>query len=72
MPTMPKRKNDRRAPMSAAEFRRIRGVTRMTQAELADYMGLDLTTVANYERKRAPVPGPVALVMRMLERDHGR
>lgn len=56
--------------MTAAEFVRIRDAAGLSQAQLATTLRIAVTTVANYENGRRRIPGPVSLLMELL--DEGR
>lgn len=70
--TMPRRKRPRRYPMTAKQFKAIRALTAMTQAELAHYMDTSRISVGHYEQGNRPIPGPVAFIMRLLEKEYRR
>lgn len=59
---------DSTSRMTGAEFRFLRKELDLSQKRLAELMGVEDQTVANWE-KRAPV-GPAALVMRMVAKAH--
>lgn len=53
--------------MTAKEFRAIREAARLTQAALAEYLGVSgFRTVQRYEAGDRKIPGPVEKLMRLL------
>lgn len=54
------------APMNGATFRRLRTRLALSQAKLAETMGVSPNTVYRWEAGLVEVPPPVAVLMRLL------
>lgn len=54
------------APMDGATFRRLRGRLELSQAKLAEAMGVSPNTVYRWEAGMVEVPPPVAVLIRLL------
>jgi len=52
--------------MTGKRFKQIRTRLGMTQAELAELLGVWTNTVAHWDRGDKDIPGPVDLAMRLL------
>lgn len=52
--------------MQGAELRRYRERLKLTQAGLADRLGVSANTVARYERAELKIPEPVARLTKLL------
>jgi transcriptional regulator with XRE-family HTH domain len=55
--------------MSAADLRRLRELLKLTQAQLADRLGMHANTVARMERGELPVSARTAATLRLLVRE---
>jgi DNA-binding transcriptional regulator YiaG len=55
--------------MTPADLKAAREKLELSQAALADRLGIAWRTYSNYERGTARVPGPLRLAMRALEID---
>ena len=55
------------APMSSEEFKKIRKRLGLSQEKLADELGVAQGAVSFWENGQRPIPGPVAIVMRLWE-----
>jgi DNA-binding transcriptional regulator YiaG len=53
--------------MTAKEFRRIRDKAELTLKETANYLGSALRSVQHWEGGARPVPGPVEVLMLLLD-----
>jgi putative transcriptional regulator len=53
---------------SAAYARRIRGHTRLTQAEFAARLGVPIDTVRNWEQGKREPRGPARALLKLIER----
>jgi len=54
------------APMNSATFRRLRTRLALSQAKLAETMGVSPNTVYRWEAGSVEIPPPVAVLMRLL------
>lgn len=54
------------APMNGATFRRLRTRLALSQAKLAETMGVSPNTVYRWEAGSVEIPPPVAVLMRLL------
>jgi transcriptional regulator with XRE-family HTH domain len=54
------------ATMNGATFRRLRTRLRLSQAKLAETMGVSPNTVYRWEADSVAVPPPVAVLLRLL------
>jgi len=55
--------------MTAAEFKRIRGAMGLTQAELAELLGVDRVTVARYEAGMRRIPEMAARLLARIRKE---
>lgn len=52
--------------MTGDELRSLRGVLGLTQVELAAELDITRFSIIEYERGYTPVPGPVAVAVRLM------
>jgi transcriptional regulator with XRE-family HTH domain len=52
--------------MTGKRFKQVRTQLGLTQAQLAELLGVWANTVAVWERGEKPIPGPVELAMKLL------
>jgi len=52
--------------VTGKRFKQIRLKLGLTQAQLAEVLGVASNTVAVWERGEQPIPGPVELAMKLL------
>lgn len=57
--------------MTPAELRAIRAGLGLSQAKLADLLGIGLSTLCGWEQGRRAIPGLGVKVLRMLRQDAG-
>jgi DNA-binding transcriptional regulator YiaG len=55
--------------MTKKEFRTLRGLIKLSQANLAKELGVTLRTVARWERGEFPIPRVAELALRNLFRE---
>lgn len=56
--------------MNPSDIATIRARMGLSQARLANVLGVHETTIANWERGRHAIPPPAALLLRTLAPDH--
>ena len=56
-------------PLSAAEFKELRGKVGLSQGVVAMFLGVSVKTVEAWESKTNAIPGPVSRVMTLLAED---
>jgi transcriptional regulator with XRE-family HTH domain len=58
--------------MDGIELRNVRRDLRMTQAELAQRLGLTRESISKYESEKSPTPKYIQLALKEVQREEGR
>ena len=63
------RKASRVFQVNAASIKELRGRTKLSQPEFANLLGVELSTLRNWEQGRRSPTGPARQLLRAIERD---